>query len=238
MNKRIRELRKQEKKDATLSADLVEGPPADAAGAWREKNTEPAGFETTPPSAEDAERAPSRELERELASPEDIKAIQAGYHANWLPDALRRDLWEYTLNRQPYLVKFRGHDLKTRPKINFADPNEQGEYPLYRWGQERQSYDLVEKIPPPVRFGAKTNLAMTTYYWNGRFHYIPVHNDKKAAKGDSQSHLQPFAWSRQALAHHVLRRSQLGRSAAERRIAGPLPVFFALTHGARPKARE
>ena len=83
-----------------------------------------------------------------MATPEDLELIWAGFHANWFPEKLRRDLWEYTLTREPYFVKFRGHDLKTRPKINFADPNERGEYPLYRWGQERQSYDLVEKIPP------------------------------------------------------------------------------------------
>ena len=125
-----------------------------------------------------------------MATPEDLELIRAGYHANWLPEQLRNNLWEYTLTREPYFVKFRGHDLKTRPKINFADPNERGEYPLYRWGQERQSYDLVEKIPTPVRavidfieaqFGVKTNLAMATYYWNGREHYIPVHCDKKVS---------------------------------------------------------
>ena len=80
---------------------------------------------------------------------------------------------------QPYLVKIRGHDLKTRPKLIFADPNEDGEYPLYRWGQEKLSYDRVEPIPAPVRavmdyieerFGAKTNLAMATYYKNGADH--------------------------------------------------------------------
>ena len=125
-----------------------------------------------------------------MATPEDLELIRAGYHANWLPEKLRDNLWEYTRTREPYFVKFRGHDLKTRPKINFADPNERGEYPLYRWGQERQSYDLIEKIPPPVRavmdfietqFGAKTNLAMATYYWNGKEHYIPVHCDKKVS---------------------------------------------------------
>ena len=127
-----------------------------------------------------------------MATPEDLEFIWAGYHANWLPEKLRNNLWEYTLTREPYFVKFRGHDLKTRPKINFADPNERGEFPLYRWGQERKSYDLVEKIPPPVRavmdfieaqFGAKTNLAMATYYWNGKDCYIPVHQDKKITTG-------------------------------------------------------
>ena len=70
-----------------------------------------------------------------MATPEDLELIRAGYHANWLPEKLRNNLWEYTLTREPYFVKFRGHDLKTRPKINFADPNERGEFPLYRWGQ-------------------------------------------------------------------------------------------------------
>jgi hypothetical protein len=131
-----------------------------------------------------------------VASPEDLELFKAGYHANWLPENLRDELWEYTLTREPYFVKFRGHDLKTRPKINFADPNEKGEYPLYRWGQERQSYDKVEKIPPPARavmdfieaqFGAKTNLAMATYYWNGKDHYIPEHSDKKVTLGSEGS---------------------------------------------------
>ena len=34
-----------------------------------------------------------------------------------------------------------------------------------------------------VQFGAETNLAMATYYWNGREHYIPVHQDKKITTG-------------------------------------------------------
>ena len=86
-----------------------------------------------------------------------------------MPPELRDELWEYTLSRVPYLVKFRGHDLQTRPKINYADPNEVGEYPLYRWGQERRSYELIEAVPPPVRavmdlieqsFGVSANLAI------------------------------------------------------------------------------
>ena len=121
-------------------------------------------------------------------SESDRRLIRGGYHPNFLPEHLRQALWEHTLSRQPYFVKFRGHELKSRPKINYADPNERGEYPLYRWGQEKQSYDLIEPIPPPVRavmdyieerFGTKTNLAMSTYYWNGKEHYIPAHQDKK-----------------------------------------------------------
>ena len=60
------------------------------------------------------------------------RELLAGDHPDFLLEALRRDLWEYTQSREPYLVKFRGHDLKTRPKLIFADPNEDGEYPLYR----------------------------------------------------------------------------------------------------------
>ena len=152
-----------------------------------------------PPEASESkapadEVSPFKSLEGEAASRQDIEAIHDGYHADWLPDALRRGLWDYTLTRQPYFVKFRGHDVKTRPKINFADPDEHGEYPLYRWGQERQSYDLVERVPPPVRavmdyilvrFGNKTNHAMATYYWNGREQYIPIHCDKKATTGSA-----------------------------------------------------
>ena len=108
---------------------------------------------------------------------------------------MRDELWEYTLSRVPYLVKFRGHDLKTRPKINYADPNAAGEYPLYRWGQERSSYELIEGVPPPLRavmdptkqgFGVRVNFALVTYDWNGKEHYIPAHQDKRVtvASGD------------------------------------------------------
>ena len=114
--------------------------------------------------------------------------LRAGYKPEVLPRDMRHVLWEYIQSRHPYFVKFRGHDLKTRPKLIFADPNESGEYPLYRWGQEKKSYDLVEPIPASVRavmelieakFGAKTKLAMATYYWNGTNHYIPAHQDKR-----------------------------------------------------------
>ena len=190
-NKRIRELRKQGK-DAAYSEELCEGVLANVALAGHENHSEPAAFEATPPSDEDVELTSSCGLEQEMATPEDIGAIRAGHQADWLPDALRRGLWDYTLSRRPDFVKFRGRDVKTRPKINSADPTEHGEYPLYRWGQERQSYDLVESVPPPVRavmdyieaqFGDKTNLAMATYYWNGTEQYIPIHRDKKVTTG-------------------------------------------------------
>ena len=183
VNKRIRELRKAEKDAADIKKLFMNGSANDAI-AGRGNNAQPAAFESVTLSGE---LAPSDGPKREIST-HDIEAIRAGYHANWLPDALRRDLWDYTLTRQPYFIKFRGHDVKTRPKINFADPSEHGEYPLYRWGQERQSYDLVERIPPPVRavmdyiearFGNKTNLAMAAYYWNGKEQYIPIHCDKK-----------------------------------------------------------
>ena len=202
-NKRIRELRKQEK-GAAYSEELCEGVLANASLAGRENDSEPAAFEATPPSGEGVELTSPRGLEQEVASPEDIGAIRAGYHADWLPDSLRRGLWDYTLTRQPYLVKFRGHDVKTRPKNNSADPTEHGEYPLYRWGQERQSYDLVESVPPPARavmdyieaqFGDKTNLAMATYYWNGTEQYIPIHRDKKVTTRSEGAWRQPAASS-------------------------------------------
>ena len=121
-NKRIRELRKQGK-DAAYSEELCEGVLANVALAGHENHSEPAAFEATPPSGGDVELTSSCGLEQEMATPEDIGAIRAGHQADWLPDALRRGLWDYTLTRQPYLVKFRGHDVKTRPKNNFADPN-------------------------------------------------------------------------------------------------------------------
>ena len=88
---------------------------------------------------ETAQPSEAGDIDREL--------VRASFHSGFLPPELRDELWECV----PYLVKFRGHDLKTRPKINYADPNEAGEYPLYRWGQERRSYKLIEAVPPPVR---------------------------------------------------------------------------------------
>ena len=156
-----------------------------------------------------------------MATPEDLELIRAGYHANWLPEKLRDNLWEYTRTREPYFVKFRGHDLKTRPKINFADPNERGEYPLYRWGQERQSYDLVEKIPPPVRavmdfieaqFGAKTNLAMATYCSSRQ------ENNHRLAwtRGDRRPHLQRVPRSCEAFLGNATGEPRQNRSEGNR----------------------
>ena len=98
------------------------------------------------------------------------------------------------MSREPYLMQCHGQPLKTRPKIN-ADPDEAGEYPLYRWGQERSSYALIEGVPPPLRavmdptkqgFGVRVNFALVTYDWNGKEHYIPAHQDKRVtvASGD------------------------------------------------------
>ena len=127
----------------------------------------------------------------------DRELLRASFHSGFLPQKLRDELWEYSLSRQPYLVQYRGHDLKTRPKINYADPNEAGEYPLYRWGQERRSYELIEAVPPPVRavmdlieqsFNVRVNRALATYFWNGKDYYIPAHQDKRVtvASGDSR----------------------------------------------------
>ena len=158
-------------------------------------------------AAAKSEKAARRDTKDLSTAPPDEavrRALLAGYHPDFLPEALRRDLWEYTQSCEPYLVKFRGHDLKTRPKLIFADPNEDGEYPLYRWGQEKLSYDRVEPIPAPVRavmdyieerFGAKTNLAMATYYKNGADHYIPAHQDKRvtvASEGAVETASQIF----------------------------------------------
>ncbi len=85
--------------------------------------------------------------------------------------------------------------VKSRPKINYGIPNENGEYGLYRWGQEKRDWHRVEMMPPELlaiiveleeRFGVRPNHVIATYYHNGKEQWIPVHQDKAVSLGSTK----------------------------------------------------
>ena len=102
------------------------------------------------------------------------------------------EIWNCLTAMHPYIVKwgrFRA-PVKSRPKLNFGIANDQGEFPLYSWGQVVADYSKIEPMPPPVRaLGARIekvfghsagylNHALATFYWNGLDQHIPQHQDK------------------------------------------------------------
>ena len=77
----------------------------------------------------------------------DLELIQKGYYPKFIVGQLLEDLWRYTLTRTPYHVHLRKKPVKSRPKINYGIPNKDGEYGLYRWGQEKRDWGLIEPMP-------------------------------------------------------------------------------------------
>ena len=61
---------------------------------------------------------------------DDSRAIRKGFHPNFISGEVLDTLWRYTLTRAPYHVHLRGKPVKSRPKINYGVPNENGEYGL------------------------------------------------------------------------------------------------------------
>ena len=123
---------------------------------------------------------------------EDAEAIRKGFHPNFIGGEVLDALWRYTLTRAPYHVHLRKQPVKSRPKINYGVSNENGEYGLYRWGQEKRDWHRVEDMPPELLavvdeivkvFGVRPNHAIATYYHNGKEQWIPVHQDKAVSIG-------------------------------------------------------
>ena len=123
---------------------------------------------------------------------DDSRAIRKGFHPNFISGEVLDTLWRYTLTRAPYHVHLRGKPVKSRPKINYGVPNENGEYGLYRWGQEMRDWHRVEDMPPELLavideiekvFGVRPNHAIATYYHNGKEQWIPAHRDKATTIG-------------------------------------------------------
>ena len=137
-----------------------------------------------------------RQMTKSCSTPpqpaEDAEAIRKGYHPNFISGDVLDALWRYTLTRAPYHVHLRKKPVKSRPKINYGVSNENGEYGLYRWGQEKKDWHRVEDMPQELLavideiekvFGVRPNHAIATYYHNGKEQWIPVHQDKAVSLG-------------------------------------------------------
>jgi len=151
--------------------------------------------------------------------------IAKGYRPGFIAGQLLNDLWRYTLTRTPYHVHRRKKPVKSRPKINYGTPNDDGEHGLYRWGQEKRDWCRVEAMPRELLaivdeiervFGVRPNHAIATYYHNGKDQWIPVHSDKAVSpgsKGGVESQTVVFNLSLGAVRPFVITRlSCLGKT--------------------------
>ena len=122
--------------------------------------------------------------------------LEGCYYPKLLSDDLRIRVEDFLRTIQPKIVKFGQFkvDLVSRPKFVWGITNADGEYPLYLFGQCKESYSLMEPMTPILhevanlleeRFGHERgflNIAMATYYWNGTEHHIVPHQDKAVSK--------------------------------------------------------
>ena len=125
-----------------------------------------------------------------------IKDIEDCYYPKLLPTDLCARVEKFLLTVKPAIIKFGNYKtaLKSRPKYAWGIPNADDEYPLYYFGQAKEAYSLMERMPDILhevahvledRFGHARgflNLAMATYYWNGKDHHIVPHQDKAVSK--------------------------------------------------------
>jgi alkylated DNA repair dioxygenase AlkB len=104
-------------------------------------------------------------------------------------------LCEFLGALEPLEARYRGKSVKTRPKRVWAlKDRRSGAFGLYKWGQEKADYPLVENMPELVKQLARKiefvfghprgyiNHAMATVYETGSSQYIPLHQDKAHSK--------------------------------------------------------
>lgn len=128
------------------------------------------------------------------------KNIQAeidGCHfPKFLDTDLCSELWQFLKTVKPKIVKHGPYkaNVTSRPKYIWGIANDAGEYPLYGWGQSKADYSLMADMNPLLlRVAALLedkfshprgflNLAMATFYWNGKDQHIVPHQDKAVSK--------------------------------------------------------
>jgi alkylated DNA repair dioxygenase AlkB len=117
--------------------------------------------------------------------------LDAYHHASFVSGELHDQLCEFLCSLDPLEVRYRGKPVKTRPKRMWSLKDEgTGAFSLYKWGQEKADYTLVEAMPELVEqlaekiefvFGhpqGYLNNAIATVYESGDKQYIPLHQDR------------------------------------------------------------
>ena len=115
------------------------------------------------------------------------------FHKQFVNERLLAEVWGHIRATEPYLVRYRGQDVATRPKVNFATATYEGPYVVhscYRWGQHEEDWSLIEEPPRCIldlcscveehfRLGRGfLNNMMLTYYPHGSDQYLVNHQDK------------------------------------------------------------
>ena len=115
------------------------------------------------------------------------------FHGGFLQGELIDATWDWLQEQSPYIVRYNEAwrvPVKSRPKINWGIKNNDGYWPLYKWGQIAEDYGRIEDMPPQIqhvaeaieqRFGhppGYLNSALGTFHSNGADHFIAAHQDK------------------------------------------------------------
>jgi alkylated DNA repair dioxygenase AlkB len=119
-------------------------------------------------------------------------AVKNIYNHAYLSESEASALFDELRQLEPQHMLYRGKPVKSRPKLNFGDRDDDGCFPLYQWGQQHISYLEINQTPECIN-AVRTQLerdfadilkldikmsCIVTFYHNGNDQYIPVHQDK------------------------------------------------------------
>ena len=118
-----------------------------------------------------------------------VDRLFAGVHRGAVSGEYLSQLFEALLiMKDQALIHTRRKPVTSRPKLIFGLRNNDGDLPLYMWGQSLCNYgtigDMLPVLEPLFAIAADIcpearghNAIMLTFYHNGRNYYIPPHRD-------------------------------------------------------------
>lgn len=124
------------------------------------------------------------------------KEVSEAFFPNFLPSNLKDKVFNFLSQQEPQIVTFGRFKVPvtSRPQRFWSVPQENGNLPIYVYGQSPASFKLVEPMPDILKeaadyteqyFGKPAgylNSAFATFYQNGKDHHIVPHQDKSVAK--------------------------------------------------------
>ena len=147
-------------------------------------------------SAHAMKRAATTTASLDETAPKIRKAISEAFFPNFLPSNLKDKVFDFLSQQEPQIVKFGRFKtpVTSRPQRFWSAATENGELPIYAYGQCPTSYKLVEAMPDVLKDAAQfveqyfghtpgfLNSAFATFYDKGTQHHIETHQDKSVAK--------------------------------------------------------
>ena len=138
----------------------------------------------------------ARALMPRMSPPPPADLVRQVHRESFFHGSLLEEVWDWLRSRAPYLVRFRGQAVITRPTEIFGLQRGDGAYPCYQWGQMQTDYALIEATPAPILECARLieanfdleagylNSQLVTYYVHGEHQYIKIHQDVVGSLGE------------------------------------------------------